>query len=103
MTAIGQTRTFPNYPPALPHGVEQQLPIAHVDPAILLEAHALEVRDLLESHALVKRDASIVRKRDSAYYGLHRARAQRFDQCDVQRAAQTLSLAGRVEIHGRLG
>ena len=51
---------------ALPHGVEQQLPVAHVDPSVLFEPNTLEMRHLLEAHALVQRDAGIVRKRDPA-------------------------------------
>ena len=50
--------------------LQQNLPIPNVDPAILFEADLLELRDLLETQALMQRDARWVGQRDSADHGM---------------------------------
>lgn len=54
----------PGVPTALPLGnaddSQQQLPVPHVDPSVLLESDLLEMRDLLEAHALMKPHAGDV-------------------------------------------
>src|SRR5688572_17607711 len=57
-------KTHPWQPPTVT--LEDQLPIADVDPAVEFTADLDELADVLESQVFVQRDAGCVRQSDSA-------------------------------------
>jgi len=61
-----------------------EFPVAHVDPLLELSAHALEMRNLLESKAFMQRDAGMIRLGNAAQDHQYFPAAQGVDQNGMQ-------------------
>src|SRR5690606_21118419 len=81
--------------------VELLLPVAVVEPAIVLASDLPEPRNLLEAHSLVQCDAALVRQSNAADHGMDALAGEAIDQCLVQGVPDALAHARRGQVHGR--
>jgi hypothetical protein len=82
---------------------QNALPVADVNPAVELDAHLLEVRDLLEAELLVQRDAGVVGERNPAKRGMDAACLERRDQFLVEPRADSPAPLVRSDVHRHFG
>lgn len=71
--------------------LEEQLPVAHVDPLAEFAADLSKMRHLLKPELFVHGNACVVRKRDTAHHNVHLALTQRSKQSFVEPRPDTSS------------
>src|SRR5690606_17309189 len=83
----GWLRGSARKPPPCSVAPEQQLPVAHVDPAVVLKPYLVEARDIAETQALMQCNAGCIGQGDATDGGMQPEVAQLVQQRGVEGVA----------------